>query len=254
MYKVMLVDDEKWMLKTAERIFHWEDYGFLVCHQFTDAQQALEALKENSVDVLVLDICMPGLSGIDMLEKIRRFNKQLKIIILSGYSRFEFAQAAIKYDVFEYCLKPISEATATEVVSRLKEVLDSENASLNIQDDKSSVVIENIRFNEMIKYINLHYCEKLYLNELTEKFKINLTYCCLLFKKHFGCTFNTYITEYRMKQAVVMLTEEKLDIDEIAEYLNYDYVYFNKLFKKKFGKTPRQFRIESMNGEKTNED
>lgn len=247
MYKVMLVDDESWMLKTAERIFPWEEYGFQICYAFTDARQALEIIEKNHTDVLLLDICMPGISGIEMLERIRKFNKKVKIIILSGYSKFEFAQAAIKYDVFEYCLKPLSEDVAIDVITRLKDLLDQENGVFD--NFSANNAIENVRFNEMLKYINLYYREKLYLSDLAEKFEINLTYCCLLFKKHFNCSFNAYITDCRMKQATILLKESKMEIDQIAEYLSYDYVYFNKLFKKKFNKTPRQFRVECMNAE-----
>lgn len=251
MYKVMLVDDEQWMLRTIEKIFHWEQYGFEVCFSMTDALLALETIKQNQIDVLLLDICMPELSGIEMLEKIREFNKKVKIVILSGYSKFEFAQSAIKYDVFEYCLKPLSEDTAMEVITRLKEVLDQENGVF--EEFSANNAIENVRFHEMMKYINQHYREKLYLNELAEKFGINMTYCCLLFKKHFQCGFNTYITDFRMNQATFLLKESKMDINDIAEYLNYDYVYFNKLFKKKFNKTPRQYRADVINKRDENE-
>ena len=242
MYRVMLVDDEIWSLKTSAKLFRWEEYGFEVAYSYTDAKQALETLKNEHIDVLLLDMCMPGISGTDMLKLVREYNKKVKIVILSGYSRFEFAQTAIKYDVFEYCLKPLSEFDATDVITRLKEVLDSETGAVDkINADNA---IENIKFNEMIKYINKHYREKLYLSELAGKFDINLTYCCYLFKKYFNCGFTDYVLDYRMRQAVILLTESKMNIDKIAEYLNYDYVYFNKLFKKYFNKTPRQYRVD----------
>ncbi|MBP3360721.1 MAG: response regulator [Clostridia bacterium] len=244
MYQVMIVDDEQWSIKMSEKLFHWEEYGFNIAYKFTDARKALDAIRDNHVDVLLIDIRMPGISGLEAMEEIRKTNSRLKIIILSGYSLFEFAQAAIKLDVFEYCLKPLSEDKAIEVITRLKERLDQENGIFDSLT--ASNAIENVRFNEMIKYINSHYREKLYLNELAENFEINLTYCCFLFKKYYNCGFNAYLTDYKMKQAAHLLRESKMDIDRIAEYLNYDYVYFNKLFKKHFDKTPRQYRAEHM--------
>lgn len=245
MYDVVLVDDEEWSLKTSRVLFHWDEYGFRIILATTDPNKALEVLKTKHVDVLLLDLCMPRLSGIEMLKEIRNNGNHAKVVILSGYSNFEFAQTAITYNVFEYCLKPLSENKAIEVITRLKEELDRENGVY--ENLVAYNEIENVSFNKMIKYIDQCYTEKLYLNELADKFGINLTYCCYLFKKHFDCGFNIYVTNVKMKKAAKMLCEDKMNIDEIASYLNYEYVYFNKLFKKYYNKTPRQYRIEYIN-------
>ncbi|MBE7023512.1 MAG: response regulator [Ruminococcaceae bacterium] len=246
MYNVILVDDEAWSLNVSMKLFPWNEYGFEVRLATTKQSEALDYLDKALVDVILLDMCMPGISGEKMLKEIRRRNKKVKIVVLSGYSIFEYAQSAIDYGVFSYCLKPITEEKAQEVIIRLKESLDKENSVSDIIT-KPEKEIENRKFHQLIQYVENHYTERLYLNELTEKFELNLTYCCQLFKKHFNMGFNEYVTEMKMKAAVELIKNTNMEMDEIAEYLNYEYVYFCKLFKKKFNKTPRQYRIDTLN-------
>lgn len=246
MYNVILVDDEDWSLKVSRKMFHWEEYGFEIILSTTKQAKALEYLETEKVDVVLLDMCMPGLSGEQMMNEIRKRNKNVKIVVLSGYSSFSYAQSAIDHNVFSYCLKPISEDKAQDVITRLKETLDHENPDIEHNLPKK-VDIENYKFDKLIKYIDHHCNEKLYLNDLVKKFDINLTYCCHLFKKHFNMSFNEYVTNLKMSKAAGLIQNGNMEIDEIADYLNYEYVYFCKLFKKHFDKTPRQYRIEYIN-------
>ncbi len=247
MYHVLLIDDEEWSLKVSNTIFPWEEYGFEVAFVTDRQEEALEFIDTHKIDVIVLDMCMPGMSGENMLKEIRN-RTGAKIVILSGYSLFTYAQHAIDYGVFAYCLKPINEEKARSVTARLKKALDSENNHSETIEHKPE--IENYKFSNLVKYIETHYREKLYLNSLAKKFDINLTYCCQLFNKHFNMSFSDYVTDFKMKKAQDMIEYENMEIDEIADELNYDYVYFCKLFKKHFNKTPRQYRKECMNNKK----
>ena len=246
MYSVILVDDEEWSLKLSMKLFQWENFGFSVKFTTTSQQKALEYLAVSPVDVILLDMRMPGMSGEEMLKEIRSLNKTAKIVILSGFSVFEYAKSAIDYGVFAYYLKPLTEEKAEELIIRLKDSLDENNMATNISS-RPKINIENKKFHQLIKYIEVHHKEKLYLNELSEKFGLNLTYCCHLFKKHFNMGFNEFVTELKMKSAAELITTTDMSIEMIAEQLNYEYVYFGKLFKKKFGVSPRQYRIDSLN-------
>ncbi|GAA3407750.1 response regulator [Paenibacillus hodogayensis] len=98
-------------------------------------------------------------------------------------------------------------------------------------------------FTQMVKYIDHHYQNKLYLKDLSVQFFINQVYCCQLFKKHLGKTFSEYVTELRIKKACELLKYTDLSIEEVATKVGYvDYYYFNKVFKKQSGITPSKFR------------
>lgn len=98
-------------------------------------------------------------------------------------------------------------------------------------------------FTQMVKYIDNHYQQKLYLKDLSSRFFINQVYCCQLFKKNLNRTFSEYVTELRIKKACELLKNTELSIEEIATKVGYiDYYYFNKVFKKQCGITPTKFR------------
>lgn len=118
-----------------------------------------------------------------------------------------------------------------------------------IQDSEISNDVKDA-FNKMLQYIDQNYAEDLYLKELADKFHLNFTYTCSLFKKSVSMTFSKYITSLRMGKASEMLINTPLTIDEICTRVGYnDYFYFIKIFKKSFGVTPSQYRKERADNE-----
>lgn len=243
MYKVIIVDDERISLDMIEQIFKWEDYGFQISGVFTDAQAALKNIKDSNIDAVFTDIEMPVMNGLDFATEVRKELPSAKIVILSAYDKFSYAQKAISIGVFEYALKPITEEVAEEILLKLKVQIDKDKGIYSEIDD--SYGIKNVRFKAMIEYINKNYVKKLSLSDLAEMFNLNVTFCCSLFNKNFGCTFIEYCTKLRMKKAAELIKDGEMDVYQVAEYLNYDYIYFNKLFKKHYGVTPRRYSNRS---------
>lgn len=124
MYKVIIVDDEPWILEGIQSTFEWNKYDMEVVGSFTNARQALEAIAEKKAEILFTDIRMPGMSGLALMEELRRREEDMEIVIISGYSDFQYAQQAIRNGAFDYCLKPIKEEATDDLLSRLKERLD----------------------------------------------------------------------------------------------------------------------------------
>ncbi|MBR5157471.1 MAG: response regulator [Clostridia bacterium] len=239
MYKVIIADDEPLILYKLKNIFQWEAYGFSLVADTSSPENLLELIEKESPHVVLLDINMPGMSGLEVMKKARKSGAKCKFVIISGYADFQYAQKAISYGCFEYLLKPVTRENADCLLENLKETLDEENGITKMYKITSS---DNIAFNKLISFVDEHFCEKLYLNELTEKFGINMTYCCYLFNKNFGCGFTKYILKCRMDMAAELILENKFSTNKIAELCGYDYYHFNKLFKKYFGMTPKQYR------------
>lgn len=98
-------------------------------------------------------------------------------------------------------------------------------------------------FEKILIYVNKHYSEDLYLSDLSDRFFVNMTYICDLFRKHLHTTFSKYLTDLRLNKAEELLRETNLDINHIAEKVGYhDYYYFSKQFKKIKGKNPTDIR------------
>lgn len=239
MYKIVIADDEFWTLEKIKTQFKWEDYGFELVAATDNAEDLVRIVEEVRPEVVFLDIKMHGKSGLDALKEIREKGIHSKVVIISAYSKFEDAQLAIKYGAFEYCLKPISQEQADEILQNLRICLDKEN---NVTPKEELTEIDNKAFENLVNYIRAHYREKLYLGELSKKFYINLTYCCYLFNKNMGCNFTTFLMRVRMERAAELLLTTNMTVKQIADHLGYDYYYFNKLFKKYYQKTPSKYK------------
>lgn len=107
MTKLILVDDEKMILNSLSRYICTQLPDFEICGCFFDGTEALDYLLEHPVDIVLTDICMPQMDGIELAREISIRLPHCVVIILSGYSEFEYARNAIKYNVFNYMLKPI---------------------------------------------------------------------------------------------------------------------------------------------------
>lgn len=143
MYRFLIVDDEYYIRQHIRCCIPWENYDFQYAGEASSVSQAMEFLEHNGVELILLDISMPGQSGMDLL-KLLDAKKRPHVIILTGFATFEYAREALKYGVSDYLLKPIKPETLTDAVISLKETLDRENNRTKalLQLEWTSAVIE----------------------------------------------------------------------------------------------------------------
>jgi two-component system response regulator YesN len=134
MYSLLIVDDEEIVRRGLAETLDWESLGFRVAGTAKNGIEALDILEKDGADVVLADIRMPHLSGLELAERIRVHHPDTRVVILSGYDDFEYARTAIEQDVFSYLLKPLREERAAEVFTRLKNSLDGERS--DIEDRK----------------------------------------------------------------------------------------------------------------------
>ena len=125
MYKVLLVDDEILVRDAIRKKIEWNKIGFELVGDCENGRDAIEFVQNNPVDLVLTDICMPHVDGMELSRYLYENYPQISIIIFSGYSDFEYAKQAIQYKVSEYILKPVTAKELTEVLERLKKKLDS---------------------------------------------------------------------------------------------------------------------------------
>ncbi len=138
MYRVILIDDEPWTLKGIIQTFHWNDYGLEVIGAYTFATEALQEILEKKPDAVFTDIRMPIISGIDILNSIRKNNLDTEVIVISGFGQFDYAQEVIRHGAFDYILKPIDEEQTDSLLERLQKRLDQK------QEEKKRRILEMI--------------------------------------------------------------------------------------------------------------
>ena len=121
MVKVVIADDEERICQLIKALIDWEQMGLELAgfaHNGLEAGALVEKLRP---DILITDIRMPGVSGLDLIQRVKEKNSDLEIIVISGYAHFDYAQQAIKYGVGDYLLKPISKAELAATLEKLKQ-------------------------------------------------------------------------------------------------------------------------------------
>lgn len=140
MKKVLLVDDEAYILDLLTRLIPWEFYGFQIVGKAEDAAEAMQIFYNSHPDVIITDICMEHISGIEFITRIRMQNPTVKILILSAYDRFEYAQKALKLNVDGYLLKPVNREELINTLLDLQKELDSgENYQTQLNELQNSL-------------------------------------------------------------------------------------------------------------------
>jgi two-component system response regulator YesN len=126
MYSVLVVDDEIRQREAVIKSVNWEKAGFKVVGDAENGIEALELLEKLEPDLILTDIKMPLMTGLELARKAREIRPATKLVILSGYDDFEYAQEAFKYNVIRYLLKPISASEISEEFVKIKAEMDEE--------------------------------------------------------------------------------------------------------------------------------
>jgi len=128
-YRIIIIDDEKEISTGFAQFFPWANLGFSVAGQFTDAGAALEYLRRNPVDVVISDVIMPGMTGIDLARELSTMTltPQPLIILFSAHNEFEYARQALKYKCTDYILKSTDYDELLQIFQRIKEQLDADS-------------------------------------------------------------------------------------------------------------------------------
>ena len=124
MYRVLLVDDEALTREAISENIRWQELGFELIASCENGRQAMEVIRQNTPDLVLTDICMPYVDGIELARYIYENCPDTRTVIISGYDEFEYAKQAVRYQVMEYILKPITPTELTDVLLKAKEKLD----------------------------------------------------------------------------------------------------------------------------------
>lgn len=259
MYKVLIVDDEDLFRDYLKNKILWENYGFHVYEQAKNGSEAFKIVQTQTPDLVFLDINMPLMDGIELSGKIKECSPATCIIIVSGYSEFEYARKAVKIGVDDYILKPFSQKELVEAVERTKCKLDSimqnmadlaaptfNDKERNIKGiGKTKKTKADIHLEEAISYIKKNYrnCD-LSIELIAEALFITPVYLRKIFQRCLGISVIDFIINERLYKAKEMIEQNRNNIrlSEIALSAGYnDSGYFGRCFKKKFGISPGSY-------------
>ncbi|WP_338556444.1 response regulator [Paenibacillus sp. KS-LC4] len=141
MWKIAIIDDERQVLSGMKRAIPWDELGAEWAGEAMNGDDGLEVIRRTMPDIVITDLYMPVMSGLDMIEQLRKEGFKGKIIILSGYSDFEHARQALRFNVTEYVSKPISLPTLKSMLSNVIQELEEEEERLNRQWELESKML-----------------------------------------------------------------------------------------------------------------
>ena len=236
---VLLVDDEIMIREGFKRLFDWEAHDCEVVGEAADGMEAMTQIDILRPDIVIMDINIPIMNGLKVIQLSRIKHPDIAFVIVSGYDDFSYCREALRLQITDYILKPVNYEEFGTCIDNLKISLFERRMSTVEEPQKQ----EERTINGITRYLQEHLSEEMSLSVLAEEFHLNAQYISQLFKSEIGVGFLAYLTNIRMEKAKKLLLSTQLSVAEVAEQSGYgDYRVFTKVFKKAEGITPSQFR------------
>lgn len=249
MLKLIIADDERIIRESISSLIDWNSLNIQLIGTCKNGLEAYHMILEKHPDIVLTDIKMPGMSGLELPEKIAEEQMIVEFIILTGYEDFNFAREAIQHKIHHYLLKPCNEDqiiqavkdASVEVLRRrqIRQLLADSPAAASSPSNYSDYIVKTIH------YIEQNYSSPtLSLKELSETILfMNPDYVSRQFFLQIGSKFSDYLTDYRIKRAKWLLLYGNEDISSVAEKVGYSNnpQYFSHLFKKITGMSLKSY-------------
>ena len=276
MYKVAIVDDEPVIVRGLTKMIPWESYNCRVVGTAGDGQEGMKLIREQKPDILISDICMPGIDGLTMIAGMKSEFGHMQITILTGFRDFDYAQQAIRLGVTRFLLKPSKVDELEEAVRVMIENLEKQGIT-GKEDGTDEGVGENTPKAEgnregeegkekaepsegkegeetdspascfivknALAYIEENYREKLKLSDVADQIYVSQWHLSKLLNKHTGQNFSEILNTIRIEKAKELLKDPSLRIGDIAEEVGFlDVAHFSRVFKKQAGISANEYR------------
>lgn len=265
----MIIDDEEIIREGLKATVDWESLGCVIAGEAEDGVSGLKAAMSIKPDLIFTDIRMPGMEGLQMIARLREMKFSGKVIILTGFRDFEYAQEAVKQGAFRFLLKPVkSEDLKIAIKEAVKEIKQARARRQILQNLKKRVKeyygLEHSEPEEArhesgaagdapdspkylvskaLSYIKENYTKDLTLKSVADEIYVSTWYLSKLLKKETGDNFINILNQTRIENAKKLLQDPKYKIYEIADAVGYtDVPYFTKIFKKITGLTPMEYK------------
>ena len=261
LYKLLIVDDEPIIREGIKELVDLRSLGIDRVFEAKDGREALLVVQEQNPDIVLTDINMPNMDGLQLTGAIKEINPKIRVVGITGYDYFDYAVTALKSGVEDYLLKPVSRNDIRELLQKIIGRISEEEAQI-----RAIKLLENLNASHSQEENPIEYREKILqildkqvgnsdfsLVELAKAVGLSSGYLSSLFKQIFGIPFQDYLLNIRMERAKIMLLSSALKVYEVALKLGFDDPnYFSSSFKKRYGKTPNQFRVNPKGGEDEN--
>lgn len=243
--KVVVIEDEYYVRKGIIQSFDWKKLGCVIVGEAANGKAGMEIVEQTDPDLLIVDIEMPVMDGIEMVKRLQSKQRRLNVIFLTAHQKFTYVHSALKLEAIDYLLKPFryEELEACIHKVRAKENKLDEEEQKELLLTQKELQSKNSYIKDAVAYVRNHYAEEISNTTAAEKLDINAAYFCRLFKKETGYTFGQYLTNYRIHVAAGLLSNFDIRVNEVAAQVGIpDSNYFSQVFKKIMGITPKEYQ------------
>lgn len=249
MYNLLMVDDENIVRRGVKTLVDYQSLEIGEIFEAENGEAALKCIENENIHIVLADINMPKMNGLDFARKAKEFDSNIVIALITGYDYFDYVVTALKIGVDDYILKPVSKDDVTELLIKLVEKRKASDGLYSLRKsadklagltDTTDDSLKKMIVNEINKNMgNSDFC----LSELALSVGYNSAYLSTLFKKSFGLNFRDYLLDIRLERAKILLLSTQMKSYEIAEAVGVeDANYFSSCFKRKLGVTISEYR------------
>lgn len=271
MYRILLADDEQIERMALARRLMRRFGDILQISEATNGKEAVQLYQKEHSQIIIMDISMPELNGVEAAEQIRSMDEDCIIVFLTAYDEFSYAKRAIVIRALDYLLKPCDEEELTAVMEEAMRLTDKalkkeespwkraerEEAEKEAAarreawpwnpDAEPPKDPETERMNQVAEkirtYIRENYMNEISMQDAARQFNYSDAYFCKLFKQCFDQNFTTYLTNFRINEAKRLLKDKTISVKDAGMKVGYyDSNYFAKVFKRVTGMIPSEYR------------
>ncbi|MDU6265208.1 MAG: response regulator [Anaerocolumna aminovalerica] len=251
MLKVLIAEDEDIIRKGLAYTIDWLSIGYVLVGEAANGEEGIEKIKELKPDVVLADIMMPKVNGLEMIRRAKE-EVRFKSVILTSYAEFDYAKEAIELKAYDYLMKPVDVDKLKEVMGKLQVEIKHEkekelvfrqkNQGMDIELLSSGDFYKNPYVKKTIDFIKERYIEKISIESISEELEISASYLSRKFKEETGHTCLDFLNMYRVQQAIRLLDEGIYRVYQVSDMTGFsDYKHFCLVFKRYTKTSPREF-------------
>lgn len=248
MWKVIAADDEAYIREALKKLINWKKMDCNLINVLDNGQELINKIEEQEPDIVITDIQMPEVNGMDVCKYLYETYPETQVIILTAYADFSYAKTAIKYSICDYVLK-------VSIMDELPDAIEKAIGNLNqlkieIEKNEKYPLDQLSLIQQIDQYIEINYKKKLSLDDIADALHINSSYLSRVYKLKKGKNLFDAILNLRIEAAKDYLINTDKRTYEISELVGVeDSSYFSKMFKKITGMSPKEYRKQERNEE-----
>ena len=254
----LLIADDEAVIRQGLLSLDWKSIGMEEVYAVSIGEEARELLLSTAVDIVIFDIRMPGMTGLELSEMVRERPMDTAVVLLTGFSEFDYAVKAIRSGVYEYLLKPVNPRELFDTITDVKLRLEQERYKRNLvrehesQEGKYDTVsqVRNYFLKVSKSTLNIltdlaeEFCHPLSLNELSQRYHFTSSYMSKKIRQETGYSFMDILSAVRLMNAATFLQAGE-KVNAACEKAGFnDQRYFSQIFRRVFGCSPSEYKKE----------